>query len=844
MEENLRNEYEKVKDKISEEDFLERIQEAKDNNENAFGYTDLQAAEDVVKSIKILSEKYEESEHSFIEELSEKEYFKRIRELKKKEEHSYSNDNTLATMVIGGVTPAKENKKLTDDNAVTKIVKLNKDQKSAIVQGRVMKNSGSVPNYKNNGKHCNLVIADDTGSIQVTAWDKYIKKIENCNEGDLIKLIDVDVGSYSDKLTLKLKYKSSVDKLTEEECPNFPKYNEAITNIEDIELAEDVTYNIIARIIKIPNIRSYEKNGNEGKVASLELQDSTGKISYTLWNKNTELIDDLKLHEGDTVKIVGAVPKENRDGISLTHWDGRIVKGDFDIPDFEEDITPIGDYQEMQNITVLGVVTKLQDIKTFIRKTDGSEGKLRSFSMADGTGEIRVTLWGDDVEIDLNKGDIVKIVDGTERSDEYTLSGYSINTNWNTQIVLNPPVDEERLAIFEEIKSSLHPVTLEDIHESDDDGLEIDVVGRMMVIQEAREFERDDGNFGIVRSILLADGTGKAEMALWGDKASDNYKLGEIYLIENARIRLGEIDVSLNVGASSRIIELDEEKAVKYNIPSFEELEEGIYTYKSIDELDEFDSDIKVIARIIEVYEPHEFERGDGSRGVVRNIEIADATGSIRLALWDDNAEMPLEVDDPIKLENPRVLYNEDHLELGTTRNTSILDPSDEEIDSLPTPDELRETIYPQKEINALEDDDRNVRITGVFKDPSSNILRASCPSCGNRLEPNSENDDGAVCGFCGNVIGEPNYLLMLSGRFEDDTGEVQITFFDKLVEELLDMDKEEIISYVEEEGVGIFEGKLDDLSGMTMEVIANVRFDEYNEEVRLSPKKILDKYY
>ena len=258
MEENLRNEYEKVKDKISEEEFLERIQEAKDNNENAFGYTNSQAAEDVVKLVKSLSEKYEESKHLFIENFSEEEYFKDIRELKKKKEYSCFDDNNLADMVIGGVTPERKNKKLTDDNAVTKIVGLKKDQKSAIVQGRVMKNSGSVPNYNNNGKHCNLMIADDTGSIQVTAWDKSIKKIENCNEGDLIKLIDVDVGSYSDKLTLKLKYKSSVDKLTEEECPNFPKYNEAITNIEDIELAEDVTYNIIARIIKIPNIRSYE----------------------------------------------------------------------------------------------------------------------------------------------------------------------------------------------------------------------------------------------------------------------------------------------------------------------------------------------------------------------------------------------------------------------------------------------------------------------------------------------------------------------------------------------------------------------------------------------------------
>lgn len=844
MEEDLRIEYEKIKGEISEDAFVEKIQETKVNNENAFGYTDLQAAKDVVKLVKLLSEKYEEVKDVYTKE----EYYNEI-EKEKKKFLGKIDDKTAATSVINNLKEEQEVDRFTsdEDSDVTKIDGLLNQFSNANIAGRIMQMSNRKP-YKSkkggDGELCNLTIADDTGSIKVVFWTENIRLLKEYNEGDLIKIIDVNIKKGYSGLEGSLKPRSTVKRLTEEECPNFPKYNEVITNIEDIEFAEDVTYNIIARITKITNIRSYEKNGKEGKVASLELQDSTGKISYTLWNKNVELIDSLELHDGDTIKIVGAVPRENRDGISLTHRDGRIIKGDFDVPDFEEDITPIGDYQEMQNITVLGVVTKLQDVRTFTRSNDGSEGKLRSFSIADGTGEIRVTLWGDDVEIDLNKGDIVKIIDCTERSDEYTVSGYSINTNWNTQIVLNPPVDEERLAIFEEIKSSLHPVTLEYIQESDDDGLERDVIGRMMVIHEAREFERDDGNFGVVRSILLADGTGKAELALWGDKASDNYKLGKIYLIENARTRLGEMDVSLNVGASSRIIELDEEIAAKYNIPSFEELEEDIYTYKSIDELDEYDRDIKVIARIIEVYDPREFERDDGSRGVVRNIEIADATGSIRLALWDDNAEMPLEVDDPIKLENPRVLSNEDHLELGTTRNTSILDPSDEEIDSLPTPDELRETIYPQKEINALEDDDRNVRITGVFKDPSNNILLAKCPSCGNRLEPDSENDDGAVCSFCGDVIDEPNYLLMLSGRFEDDTGEVQITFFDKLVEELLEMDKEEIISYVEEEGVGIFEGKLDDLSGMTMEVIANVRFDEYNEEVRLSPKKILDKYY
>lgn len=797
MDEDVRKEYEKVKEIISEEEFLERFEQKKEENKD----------------------------------------------------NPFFTDGSVATLVVGELKPEGEVEKITSDekNAAFKIDELLDQQRNVNISGRIMQMSNPKPfaNKKNQGQVCNLTIADDTGSIRVVFWTENIRLLKEYNEGDLIKIIDVDVRNGYSGLEANLKRRSTVKHLTEEECPNFPKYNEVITNIEDIEFDDDITYTIIARIVKIPNIRTYEKNGREGKVASLELQDATGKISYTLWNKNVELIDSLELHEGDTVKIIGAVPRKNRDEISLTHWDGRIVKGDFDVPEFEEKITKIGEVREMQGITVLGVITKLQDVRTFIRSTDNTEGKLRSFSIADGTGEIRVTLWGDDADMDINKGDIVKIIDGNGRFDNYTDSGYSLNTNWNTQIVLNPQVNDELAATFEEIAANLHPVTLEAIQECDDDGLERDVVGRMMVIHEPLEFERDDGNFGFVRTILFADGTDKVDLALWGDKASDNtYKLGGLYRIENARTRLGEYNVELNVGASSRIIELTDEEAEEYNIPSFEELEEFIYTYRSIDDLEEDERDIKVIARIVEVYEPREFERGDGSSGLVRNIEIADDSGSIRLVLWDANAEMPLEVDDPIKLENPRVMFNEDRLELSTTRNTSILDPSEEEINALPTPDELKELIYPQKEINALEDDDRNVRITGVFRDPSNNLVLARCPSCGNRLEPDFENDDGSVCSFCGDVIDEPNYLLLISGRFEDDTGEVQITFFDNLVAELLEMKKEEIISYIEDEGVGVFEGKIDDLDGMTMEVIANIRFDEFNEEIRLNPKKILDKYY
>jgi replication factor A1 len=82
----------------------------------------------------------------------------------------------------------------------------------------------------------------------------------------------------------------------------------------------------------------------------------------------------------------------------------------------------------------------------------------------------------------------------------------------------------------------------------------------------------------------------------------------------------------------------------------------------------------------------------------------------------------------------------------------------------------------------------------------------------------------------------------MVPTRIEDDTGDIQVTFFDKLAEELIGMEKDEIISLMED-NYGI-EDKLEDLNGLTIEIIANVSFDEFNEENRLSPKKIINKYF
>ncbi|MEA4956788.1 hypothetical protein SDC9_28863 [bioreactor metagenome] len=788
MDNEIFEEYNKIKDKVSEEEFLEKMNEKKKD------YKDI----------------------------------------------SFMSDVDIARTVVGEyITEKNEHRSESQEHLMDKISKLESGAQNLSVIGRVI----GISNPKiftsrkgKDGKLANLKLADDTGEIRAVFWTENIKLLKNINEGDIIQINKVDVkdGYQSGTKEIHLQPRSTINVLESTDYLNFPDYEELITPIEDI--SPDTSVNIIARLIRVPKIRTYEKNGKKGNVSSLELKDKTGKISYTLWNKDTSLINSLELKEGDSLKILGASARERNGEISLTHWDGRIVKGDFDVPEYEDKVLKIAEVQEMKDVSLLGIVIKIQDTIEFER-ADGSKGTVKSIEIADDTGSIRVTLWGDDTNININKGDIIKITGGNIEFDEYTETGYRVNTNWNTQIITNPNENNEIIDILKEYKSKLEPIKISVIHEIEEDGEEVDVLGRIMSMNDPREFQREDGTTGLVRSGDLADETGIVRLSFWDEKAQNNFEIGNAFLIENARTRMGLYAVELNIGKTARIIELDEDQTG--DLPSFSELEDMIYTPKKIDQLEEDDSNIRVLARIIDLQDVNEFQRQDGTPGLVRNIEIGDDTGIIRTTLWNEQADASYEVGEALRIENPRVTFRNDNLELSISNSTKIIKAKDEELNELPSFEELEDILYQSKNISDLEDDDRNIKIQGTLGDTfGNNILSARCPNCNNRLE---QIDDEYVCDYCGEDVEKPKYLLMIPGRIEDDTGEISITFFGKLAERLLGMTTDEAAEIVEESAdEGVLEGKVENLAGMGIKIIADVNFDEYNEEIRLNPKKII----
>lgn len=870
MEKEILEQYNKVKDILSEEEFLAEMEEIRPEFADLPFMDEVDIAKEVVKN-HIGADEIPESENSIgdsndtpfeevvmtdelldkynqIKEfISQDEFLAEMNKLKKENsEVSFMNEETFADQIIGRYVE-NDNEVLTEKEEYSSddIALLENGDKDKSFTG-VVKSISNPRSFKtrkgNSGKVCNVDVEDKTGKIRVVLWTENIKKLKNISEGDIVRVGGVDIKDGYSGLEATMRPRSLFEKADDVNPADYPTYTEEITPIADVQA--DTKVNIIARITRIPPIRSYNKNGKDGKVASLELQDASGTISYTLWNNNVDLIKSLDLNDGDTVKILQAQVRERNDEKSLSHWDGRIIKGDFDVPDFEHEILKIDELDDGDtDIEIIGVVTRIQDVRKFVRKSDQSEGQLRNFHITDDTGSIRVTLWGDSADIDINKGDIVKVIGGTVVYDEYTREGHSVNTNFSTQVSVNPTnLSEEDKALFDSIKEKLQPMPIEQVLLSDDENMDVDVMGRIMSVGDIRTFERpSDGSQGKVRSASFSDGTEVIQLSLWDDKTDVALEVGNAYLIENARIRFSMESISLNIGSSSRVIALSEEEA-KF-LPSFESLEKMIYEYREISDLDEYDENIFVVGRIFEVFEARELERDDGSKYLLRNIEIADNSQAIRVSIWGENAKREFEEGEAIKIQNPRIdLYN-DQLTLNIAGSTAIVKPSDEELVNLPSFEELKEAIYVPKEIEAIEDNDVNVRVTGTLEDiVSERLLIRKCPNCGNSIG-DIELDGETMCDFCGETFDEPRTTLMIPTTIRDDTGDIGLTFFDNLVEELLEMPRDEIINIINDDP-GALDGRIEDLEGITVEVIANVSYDEYNEVRKLNPRKILQKYY
>jgi replication factor A1 len=155
--------------------------------------------------------------------------------------------------------------------------------------------------------------------------------------------------------------------------------------------------------------------------------------------------------------------------------------------------------------------------------------------------------------------------------------------------------------------------------------------GKVVSVEPARDFVRQDGSAGRVVNVILEDETGRTRCAIWDDKADETVKHGDIagkpITIRHGYARAGLAgEVELNAGERSEItIGTTAGTPAPARVTAIGEIREPVI-------------ELNVLGVIHTQPRIYEFPR-NGQKGTVLRTTLTDSTGSIQLVAWNERAE-------------------------------------------------------------------------------------------------------------------------------------------------------------------------------------------------------------
>ncbi len=181
-------------------------------------------------------------------------------------------------------------------------------------------------------------------------------------------------------------------------------YLEVVTSseilIKDVYVgANEVS--VIGRIFTVTPTKTFsKKDGTEGKYRRLTIFDKETFIVITLWDDQTNLVEDRNLTQDQLVKIKKGYVKAGLDGQPIIHL-GK--NGDLENVDNNKNKIPIIDEITREissmstpetNLALTGVIKSPPRISEFTKK-DGTPGRVLHLYLTNVTGEksIRAAIW-------------------------------------------------------------------------------------------------------------------------------------------------------------------------------------------------------------------------------------------------------------------------------------------------------------------------------------------------------------------------------------------------------------------------------------------------------------------
>ncbi|MFB6178886.1 MAG: single-stranded DNA binding protein [Halorientalis sp.] len=276
------------------------------------------------------------------------------------------------------------------------------------------------------GRVINVEVADETGSVTLSFWDEQAASIEEgeLDVGQVLRIAGRPKDGYNG-------LEVSVDKAEPDDDEEIDVQPGGTTSIDALTLGQS-DVNVSGLVLDTEGVRTFDRDdGSEGRVANLAIGDESGRIRVTLWDERADRAEELD--PGVAVEVVDGYVRERDGDLELHVGDRGAVEEIEETVEFTPETAAIGDVEIGQSVDIGGVIRSADPKRTFDRD-DGSEGQVRNVRVQDETDDIRVALWGDKADKDIQPGDEVFFAD-VEIEDGWQ-DDLEASANWRSTVVV------------------------------------------------------------------------------------------------------------------------------------------------------------------------------------------------------------------------------------------------------------------------------------------------------------------------------------------------------------------------------------------------------------------------
>ncbi len=477
--------------------------------------------------------------------------------------------------------------------------------------------------------------------------------------------------------------------------------------------------------------------------------------------------------------------------------------------------------QNMKNIMLFGRIKEIYNVNSF-KKNDGSNGYVGSFLLHDKSGDIRVILWDEQINIfnedHFEKNELVKIVNGNAKKGKY--GGIEIHIGNFGKVILSP--DDIDYKKYPKIKYQLTNIGNINLNIKS-----ILIEGKVIQLSQMREFTRKNGEIGKVRSLTLLDSTGTVRATFWNDNTEklSGIEIGDTISITNLNPKISTLDsktIELNSNRSS-IIE-KKSKDIKIEGVFIENIKllqnnKGIASFKGI--ITSIDN-LKTVSL------------KSGENLPLLGFIVSDNMDGIRVSLWNQKAEQyskVLSVGQGLLMKNILIKYST----FSNRNEISIIDESVLELIDLEI-ENLKSIEFDRKELKSSFSGNYSkivkinapgmVEVKGfIAKDLNNITIYEACTNCFKKVE-------NCSCG----LRDKTEFRMIINLIIDDGSGTIRTTLMGETAEKFIGVETDKISQIKETpEYEKFLEKKSSEFLGKDIIIKGRVKFSDYSNSYELS---------